>query len=64
MLKKFGMENDKAIGTPMSTSTKLDKDDQKISVDQKLYRRMIGSLLYLTASRPNIMFNVCLCARF
>lgn len=64
MLKKFGMENAKAIGTPMSTSTKLDKDDQGISVDQKLYRSMIGSLLYLTASRPDIMFSVCLCARF
>lgn len=48
----------------MSTSTKLDKDDQGINVDQKLYRSMIGSLLYLTASRPDIMFSVCLCARF
>ena len=49
--------------TPMAT-TKLDKDEQGKSVDIKLYRSMIGSLLYLTASRPDIMFLVCLCARF
>ena len=50
--------------TPMATTTKLDKDEQGKSVDIKLYRSMIGSLLYLTASRPDIMFSVCLCARF
>ena len=48
----------------MSTSIKLDKDENGINVDRKKYRGMIGSLLYLTASRPNIMFSVCLCARF
>ena len=48
----------------MSTSTKLDKDDQGINVDQKLYKSIIGSLLYLPASRPDIMFSVCICARF
>ncbi|GAV77722.1 hypothetical protein CFOL_v3_21193 [Cephalotus follicularis] len=48
----------------MSTTTKLDKDENGKEVDQKLYRSMIGSLLYLTASRPDIMFSVCLCARF
>ena len=64
MLKKFEIENAKAIHTPMSTSTKLDKDDRGINVDQKLYRSMIRSLLYLTASRPDIMFSVCLCDRF
>ena len=63
MLKKFGMENAKIMGTSC-TSTKLDKDDHGISVDQKLYRSMIGSLLYLTVNRPNIMFRACLCARF
>ena len=45
MLKKFGMQNAKAIGTQMSTSTKLDKDDQGKNVDEKLYRSMIGYLL-------------------
>ena len=48
----------------MATTTKLDKDDQGKCVDIKLYRSMIGSLLYLTASRPDIIFSVCLCARF
>ena len=48
----------------MATTTKLDKDDQGKCVDIKLYRSMIGSLLYLTASRSDIMFSVCLCARF
>jgi len=46
------------------TSTKLDKDEKGKSVDIKAYRGMIGSLLYLTASRPDIMFSVFICARF
>ena len=58
------MENSKAIGTPMSPSYKLDKDEEDKCVDLKYYRGMIDSLLYLTASRPDIMFSVCLCARF
>ena len=44
--------------------TKLDKNEKEKEVNQKLYRGMIESLLYITASRPNIMFYVCLCARF
>ncbi|KAK8548035.1 hypothetical protein V6N12_060962 [Hibiscus sabdariffa] len=63
-LKKFGLENVKPQATPMSSSTKLDKDEEGKCVDSKIYRSIIGSLLYLTASRPGIMFNVCLCARF
>ncbi|GJU95319.1 hypothetical protein Tco_1320075 [Tanacetum coccineum] len=50
--------------TPMSSDTKLMKDEECESVDSTKYRGMIGSLLYLTASRPDIMFSVCLCARF
>ena len=64
LIKKFGLEDLKTCNTPMATTTKLDKDDQGKSVDIRLYRSMIGSLLYLTASRPDIMFSVCLCARF
>ncbi|XP_075521594.1 uncharacterized protein LOC142554801 [Primulina tabacum] len=64
MLKKFGMENCSPASTPMSSTIKLDKDEGGISVDTKMYRGLIGSLLYLTASRPDIMFAVCLCARF
>ncbi|GJR30189.1 hypothetical protein Tco_1106421 [Tanacetum coccineum] len=50
--------------TPMSSDTKLTKDEECESVDRTKYRGMIGSLLYLTASRPDIMFSVYLCARF
>jgi hypothetical protein len=64
LLKRFGLANTKAYGTPMSPSIKLDKDEKGKPVDVKLYRGMIGSLLYLTASRPDIMFSLCLCARF
>ena len=48
----------------MSSNSKLDNDEEGMSMDHKLYRGMIGSLLYLTASRPDIMFSVCLCARY
>jgi len=58
------MENCKEISTSMTTNCYLDSDEKEISVDQTRYRGLIGSLLYLTASRPNIMFSVCLCARF
>ncbi|XP_073121777.1 uncharacterized protein [Henckelia pumila] len=63
-LKKFGMENCSAASTLMSASIKLDKAEAGPSVDQTLFRGLIGSLLYLTASRPDIMFSVGLCARF
>ncbi|GJW60919.1 retrovirus-related pol polyprotein from transposon TNT 1-94 [Tanacetum coccineum] len=64
MLKKFGLEDSKPMKTPMSSDTKLTKDEECESVDSTKYRGMIGSLLYLTASRLDIMFSVCLCARF
>jgi hypothetical protein len=58
------MEDSKAMTTPMSTTTALDADEESEHVDQKEYRSMIGSLLYLTATRPDIQFSVCLCAHF
>jgi hypothetical protein len=64
MLKKFGMNESKAISTPMGTNGNLDSDTSGNMVDQKLYRSMIGSLLYVTASRPDVMFSVCIYARF
>ena len=64
LLKRFKMETSKCINTPMSLSCKLDKDENGKSVDLKLYRGMIGSLLYLTANRPNILFSVCIYIRF
>jgi hypothetical protein len=58
------MVDSKAMTTPMSTTTTLDGDEEGEHVDQKEYRSMIGSLLYLTATRPDIQFSVCLCAHF
>ncbi|GJS92396.1 retrovirus-related pol polyprotein from transposon TNT 1-94 [Tanacetum coccineum] len=63
MLKKFGLEDSNPIKTPMSSETKLTRDEDGEFVDDTKYRGMIGSLLYLTASRSDIMFSVCLCAR-
>ncbi|GJR29991.1 hypothetical protein Tco_1106223 [Tanacetum coccineum] len=64
MLKKFGLEDSKPTKTPMSMEIELTKDDEADSMDSSKYRGMIGSLLYLIASRPDIMFSVCFCARF
>ena len=64
VLKKFDMGKAKPLSTPMSTTTALDADEEGEAVDQKEYHSMIGSLLYLTATRSDIQFVVCLCARF
>src|SRR5579859_7654589 len=64
MIKKFGMQDSKIISTPMGTSGSLDSDESGNMVDQKQYRSMIGSLLYVTASRPDVMLSVCMCARY
>ena len=58
------MEEAKIMKTPMNSSIKLDKDEKGKSIDSTMYRGMIGSLLYLTVSRPDIMYSVCLCVRF
>ena len=58
------MDKCKPINTPFSTSCHLDHDEVGIPVDETKYRGLIGSLLYLTTSRPDIMFAVCMCARF
>ena len=58
------MDGVKSSKTLMSTTTKLNKDENGKSVDEKRFRGMIGSLLYLTVSRSHIMFATCLCARF
>jgi hypothetical protein len=64
ILTKFGMKDAKPIKTPIGTNGHLDLDTGGKSVDQKVYRSMIGSLLYLCASRPDIMLSVCMCAKF
>ena len=58
------MKDGKPIKTPMGTNGHLDLDTGGKSVDQKVYRSMIGSLLYLCASRLDIMLSVCMCERF
>ncbi|GJY20111.1 putative reverse transcriptase, RNA-dependent DNA polymerase [Tanacetum coccineum] len=63
-LKKFGFSTVKTASTPMETSKPLLRDAEAEDVDVHLYRSMIVSLMYLTASRPDIMFDVCACARF
>eukprot|EP00252_Welwitschia_mirabilis_P023557 TRINITY_DN6690_c0_g1_i1.p1 TRINITY_DN6690_c0_g1~~TRINITY_DN6690_c0_g1_i1.p1 ORF type:complete len:279 (+),score=32.87 TRINITY_DN6690_c0_g1_i1:80-838(+) len=58
------MDDCKDIPTPLSTNAKISKDELSKKVDQKLYRGLIGSLLYVTASRPDIAYSVGVCARY
>ncbi|GKA15049.1 retrovirus-related pol polyprotein from transposon TNT 1-94 [Tanacetum coccineum] len=64
ILKKFGFTDVKIASTPMESQKILLKDEDGEEVDVYLYRSMIGSLMYLTSSRPDIMFVVCACARY
>ncbi|KAK1415074.1 hypothetical protein QVD17_30844 [Tagetes erecta] len=64
LLKKFKMQDCQTIRTPSDVNCKIQSDPKGKSVDQTLYRSMIGSLMYLTASRPDIMYAVCVCARY
>ncbi|KAJ9538953.1 LOW QUALITY PROTEIN: hypothetical protein OSB04_031686 [Centaurea solstitialis] len=64
MLQKFGMNDAKPASTPMETHKHLTVDVEGEEVDVHHYKSMIGSLMYLTASRPDIMFAVCVCARY
>jgi isopentenyldiphosphate isomerase len=64
LMKKFNMVELKPVSTLMSTATTLDPDENGEAIDQREYRRMIGSLLYLMVTWLNIQFTVCLCAHF
>nr|GEX12873.1 hypothetical protein [Tanacetum cinerariifolium] len=64
ILKKFGLTKGKLASTPIDTEKPLLKDHGGEDVDVHIYRSMIGSLMYLTSSRPDIMFAVCACAHF
>ena len=64
MLKRFKFEYCKPVCTPMTVGCKLSKEDESKTIDQKLYRSMIGSLLYVTASRPDVKQVVGMVARF
>ncbi|GJT83798.1 putative ribonuclease H-like domain-containing protein [Tanacetum coccineum] len=64
ILKKFDFWSIRTATTPIESNKPLVKDEDGVDVDVHVYRSMIGSLMYLTASRPDIMFAVCACARF
>jgi hypothetical protein len=64
LMKKFNMAELKPVSTSMSSVASLGPDEDDEAVDQREYRNMIGSLLYLTATQPDIQFTVGLCARF
>jgi hypothetical protein len=64
LMKKFNMAELKPVSTPMRTATVLDLVENNEVVDQGEYMSMIGSLMYLTVTRPDIQFTVCLCAHF
>ncbi|GJV63381.1 retrovirus-related pol polyprotein from transposon TNT 1-94 [Tanacetum coccineum] len=64
ILKKFGMDSCDPVDTPMVDRLKLDEDPLGIPVDHTRFRSMVGSLMYLTASRPDLVFVVCMCARY
>ncbi|KAJ9539166.1 hypothetical protein OSB04_031899 [Centaurea solstitialis] len=64
LLKKYDMSGCHSIGTPMATGNSIGPDHEGKDVDLRNYRSMVGSLMYLTASRPDIMFATCVCARY
>ncbi|GJW86662.1 retrovirus-related pol polyprotein from transposon TNT 1-94 [Tanacetum coccineum] len=64
IVKKYGLHSTDSVDTPMIENKKLDEDLQGKPVDATLYRGMIGSLLYLTSSRPDLNHAICLCARY
>ncbi|GJW00951.1 hypothetical protein Tco_1556202 [Tanacetum coccineum] len=64
ILKKHGMDKCDSIGTPMATKPKMNADLSGTPVDQTRYRSMIGSLMYLTSSRPDLVQALCYCARY
>nr|GFB52633.1 uncharacterized mitochondrial protein AtMg00810-like [Tanacetum cinerariifolium] len=64
ILRKFGLSEGKSASTSIDAENPLLKDSDGEDVDVHTYRSMIGSLMYLTSSRPDIMFAVCACARF
>nr|GFB57029.1 uncharacterized mitochondrial protein AtMg00810-like [Tanacetum cinerariifolium] len=63
-LKRYGFESCDPVDTPMVEKYKLDEDREGKAVDPSYYRGMIGTLLYLTASRPDLQFAICMCARY
>nr|GEZ30603.1 retrovirus-related Pol polyprotein from transposon TNT 1-94 [Tanacetum cinerariifolium] len=63
-LKKYGFESCDPVDTPMVEKSKMDEDKEGKAVDPSHYRSMIGTLFYLTVSRPDLQFAICMCARY
>nr|GEV06138.1 uncharacterized mitochondrial protein AtMg00810-like [Tanacetum cinerariifolium] len=63
-LKKYGFESCDPVDTPMVEKSKLDEDKEGKAIDLSHYHGMIGTLLYLTTSRPDLQFSICMCARY
>nr|GFD13900.1 uncharacterized mitochondrial protein AtMg00810-like [Tanacetum cinerariifolium] len=63
-LKIYGFESCDPVDTPMVEKSKLDEDKEGNAIDPSHYHGMIGTLLYLTASRPDLQFAICMCARY
>ncbi|BBH08775.1 transposable element gene [Prunus dulcis] len=64
LLDKFGLKDCKSVSTPLVATDKLKREDGSEAADESLFRKIVGGLLYLTATRPDIMFSACLLARF
>ncbi|GJV06035.1 retrovirus-related pol polyprotein from transposon TNT 1-94 [Tanacetum coccineum] len=64
ILKKFGMDSCDPVDTPMEDRLKLDEDPLWIPVDQTRFRSMVDSLMYITANRLDLIFTICMCARY
>ena len=64
ILKKFGMEDSNPMNTPMEPKTKLSKNDEGVVIDENLYRSLVGSLRYLTCTRPDIAYAVGVISRY
>ena len=64
LLKRFGLQDCKLVGIPLVPADKLKRDDESGASNEAEYRKLVGSLLYLTATRPDIMYAACLLARF
>ncbi|PNX66323.1 putative copia-type protein, partial [Trifolium pratense] len=63
-LKRFGMENCNEVCSPIVPGCKLVKDESGIAADAREYKQMVGCLMYLLATRPDLAYSVCLVARF
>lgn len=64
VLERFNMDQCNSVHNPVVPGFKLTKDKEGVEVDSTLYKQMVGSLMYLTATRPDLMFIVCLISRY